>query len=104
MNIRLFAGRGAHCKTDTPDPVLEQQLAAMEVIDRLTADQSELATAYQAAVQWATDAELVFACVDRENQALRAENECLRARLTAAAPEQQPAGARVIPLQQRGAA
>lgn len=105
MTIRFFAGRDNRCSTEQ-DPALAQQLAAMEIINRLTADQAKLAATYQAAVQWAADAELVFACVEQENQALRAENERLRARL-AAAPKQQPAHdkpSNVISLQERGAA
>lgn len=99
MNIRLFAGRGQYRHTNQQaDAGLEQQLAAMEFIDRLYAEQNALAVSLAKTDKWATDVELVNACLDRTNRELAAENARLRTELAAL----KGPGARVIPLQQRG--
>jgi chromosome segregation ATPase len=77
---------------------LGRQLAAMETIDRLTADRAELTTRLTTMIGWANDADVVNACLTKTNGEQAAEIERLHRELAALkAPI-----ARVIPLQQRG--
>ncbi|GGX49345.1 hypothetical protein [Streptomyces noursei] len=79
---------------------LARQVAAMETIDRLTAERQRLLAKLEQAVDWATEVGRVNACIDQQNRHLTADNERLRRELAA---RTQPI-ARVIPLQKRGAA
>ncbi|MFF8784724.1 hypothetical protein [Streptomyces sp. NPDC015125] len=72
---------------------VERQVAAMETIDQLTARREQLGADLKKAIDWATEVARTNSCIGRDNDRLKTELAGIR----------QPV-ARVIPLQERGAA